>query len=232
MERGRRPPGETATAPDLRTRTAYHEAGHAVMALGLGRTVVHIDMAVEDPSRPDLGHVLQRVPPSLLGPAGRRATLRQAGRQVRIALAGPMAEGRYAAGQAGAAGWRAHVEPEACQTDAEMAGEVAAGVEPRAGVAAYLARAEARVVAAFGDPRVWCQVEALAGHLLGHDFGACGPVPGRVARRVCRDAAAAWDRANPAGSELRQAARQGVDGTETTPESGETRGWNVANPGA
>jgi ATP-dependent Zn protease len=143
--------------------TAYHEAGHAVMALALGRTVSFVTI------RPDRRHlgICEFGKPVL------RPTEDWLEREMLIALAGLAAEamrtGEYAWEEAG--------------KDRDYALDLA---EKRAGNARQAERLERRVLSKaehlLAKPAHWRAVERLAGELLRQ-----GEVSGRAARHIFED---------------------------------------------
>lgn len=144
--------------PDPRGITAYHEAGHAVMALALGRPVAAVSIL---PDRRFLGICA-------FGKAVFRPTEDWLEREILIALAGIAAEARHT----GEYAW------DAADRDRAYAAELAA---ERAGsdrkAERLLRRLLSKAEHLLGRPENWQAVEQLAAELL-----RVGEISGRAAR--------------------------------------------------
>src|SRR5216683_3178433 len=139
--------------------TAYHEAGHAVVALALGRPVHHISIL---PDRKQLGHCE-------FGKGVFRPSEDWLEREILIALGGVAAEARHTGDYAwdGAARDRQYVRRLAVERAGERRAE---RLERR-----LLAKAE-HLLAQEGH---WRAVELIAAELL-----RCGAISGRAARHL------------------------------------------------
>lgn len=147
-----------AALPDRETAAAaYHEAGHAAVAVRLGYSLGRVALTPDDPEQ--FGDVLQRwdAPDELR--AGREYGVEKLVRdQLVIRLAGPAAEAR--------AGFAIAFEQAEQEDIAEM-GELISNVWPnRREAAAEVAACRSRAGELLGEPAVWTGVEALAGELL------------------------------------------------------------------
>src|SRR6266851_9830456 len=139
--------------------TAYHEAGHAVVALALGRPVQRVSVL---PDREQLGHCE-------FGKGVFRPSEDWLEREILIALGGIAAEARYSGDYAwgGAGRDRLYVRQLAVQRAGERQAE---RLERR-----MLAKAE-HLLAKEGH---WRAVELIAAELL-----RCGAISGRAARHL------------------------------------------------
>jgi hypothetical protein len=153
--------------------TAYHEAGHAVMAFRTGRSVLRISIMPEEGR---CGHVAfrpragwDRVSPGQFGAF--RGRERWIEREILILLCGFAAESRFT-------GRNNYV---GAGEDYEEAFALAEVLHPRGLVRDhYLVSMLARARAAVQEPEVWVQIEALAAALLARPV-----LSPRAARRAC-----------------------------------------------
>ncbi len=151
--------------PSSDAATAYHEAGHAVIALALGRPVQHVSIL---PDRQQLGHCK-------FGQGRGRAAADWLEREILIALGGIAAEARHTGDYAwdGAARDQQYV----FRLAVERAGERQAERLQRR----LLAKAEHIL----GKTGHWQAVELIAAELL-----RCGAISGRAARHLFEQACA------------------------------------------
>tara|TARA_R110002096_G_scaffold4501_28_gene21244 strand:- start:4564 stop:5061 length:498 start_codon:yes stop_codon:yes gene_type:complete len=145
---------------ELQTRTAYHEAGHAVLAVLQGAEIesLSIELDWEDAGRERFGATRVRWPDDAW--SEREVAIRE----VKIALAGPVAEMIYDGNQ---------YEPEmlhAWQEDWDMAVERAGDYLPKSqSLAEYLSRITYELIRFFERSDVWATVAALADQLEAHE---------------------------------------------------------------
>jgi hypothetical protein len=144
--------------------TAYHEAGHAVLALVLGRSVRHVSIL---PDRERLGACE-------FGKGSARPTADWLEREILIALGGIAAEARFTGKYAW--GGAAHDQKVVRRLSIERAGERRAERLERR----LLAKAEHLLA----DDNCWQAVELIVAELMKH-----GEISGRTAQhlydRVC-----------------------------------------------
>ena len=159
--------------------TAYHEAGHAVVALDLRRAVRYLTIVPEGGS---LGHVANAKPPASFQPDlnSDRKTGAWIEREVMIGLAGLVAEGIFR-------GRHNHI---GASSDLHKVSLLASyhygdGEVLTKWVDYMLASTKARV----GAPRIWIQVEAIAAELMLH-----GRLGAKRIREVCKQALSNRDR--------------------------------------
>jgi len=138
-----------------RRAVAYHEAGHAVMRLHLGRRLVRVTIK---PKGDSLGHMLQpktKIDIQWFGEDWR--TRRWAETEIMVSMAGPEAEKRLT-GRRNNAG---------AVSDGENVANVAMKAEGDGELAtAFIRWLELKVAACLASPAVWVQVEAVAAALL------------------------------------------------------------------
>jgi Peptidase family M41 len=177
-----RPPSPAApiltTVPDedrdlRRLRSvAYHEAGHAVAALELGRSIKYVSIV---PTEDRLGVVHQNALPAWFKPDrssdGRHRRLIE--REVLIDLAGIAAEHRFS----GRNNWRG------AGSDFHQAIELASYLYHGKVLEKYMAFMVERVRTMVAGPRFWVQVEALAEELLKQR-----QLSAKRVREICRSA--------------------------------------------
>lgn len=146
-------------APRHDEATAYHEAGHAVLALVLGRPVHKVSVL---PNRERLGEVR-------FGTGSAKPTDDWLEREILIALAGPLAEARFTGtfGHAEAAQDLRFVRRLALQRKSERAAE------------RYEQRMSAKAEYLLGDEATWAAVVLIAAELM-----ARGEISGRAARHL------------------------------------------------
>jgi ATP-dependent Zn protease len=144
-------------------QTAYHEAGHAVIALVLGRPIHRVSVLSNS----------QRLGQCEFGKGVFRPSEDSLEREILIALAGLAAEARHSGTYAMDAADRdlRYVRRLVLQRKSERAA-------PR-----YEERMLAKVEAMLGDNRVWHAVESIAAELL--KFGA---ISGRAALHLYKNA--------------------------------------------
>ena len=145
--------------PPADAATAYHEAGHAVVALALGRPVHKVSVL---PDRHRLGHCA-------FGKGAVRPTDDWVEREILIALGGLAAEARHT-------GTYAYEEADrdlrfVRRLALDRAGDRRAGRLER--------RLLSKVEALLGDDDVWRAVELIAAELL-----KCGVISGRAAKHL------------------------------------------------
>jgi Peptidase family M41 len=154
--------------------TAFHEAGHAVVAHALGRAFTRVSVVADDDT---LGRCSFRRPGPWFRPQERvdGATRRRLEERIMISLAGPEAEavlsGEY--------------DAEAADEDVARAfrdASYATGCEEEAW--AYLGWLRLRTLNLMKRDGLWAPIEALAGELL-----ARGELSYRAARRVIETSA-------------------------------------------
>lgn len=139
--------------------TAYHEAGHAVVALALGRTIHKVSVL---PNRERLGECR-------FGKGDARTTDDWVEREILIALGGMAAEARHT-------GTYAH--DEAAQ-DLRFVRRLALERKSDRAVERYEQRMLDKVEYMLADEGTWKAVELIAAELLKH-----GAISGRAARHL------------------------------------------------
>lgn len=139
-----------------RCATAYHEAGHAVMRLMLGRSVTRATIKSEGDTLGSVGHRPAKVDTEWLGEDW--ATRRWAETAIMVALAGPEAEQRLTGSRNGAG----------AASDDAWVHEVSVDAEGYADERrqAYLRWLQLKVRDWVNDSQFWRQVEAVAAALL------------------------------------------------------------------
>ncbi|MBN9122901.1 MAG: cell division protein FtsH [Planctomycetes bacterium] len=139
--------------------TAYHEAGHAVIALALGRTIHKVSVL---PNRERLGECR-------FGKGNVRATDDWVEREILIALGGPAAEARHTGAYA----------PNEAKEDLRFVRRLALERKSDRAVERYEQRMLGKVEYMLADEGVWKAVELIAAELLKH-----GAISGRAARHL------------------------------------------------
>jgi ATP-dependent Zn protease len=139
--------------------TAYHEAGHAVIALVLGRTIHKVSV---QPNRERLGECR-------FGKGNVRATDDWIEREILIALGGMAAEARHTG---------AYATDEA-KEDLRFVRRLALERKSQRAVERYEQRMLAKVEYMLGDDGTWKAVELIAAELLKN-----GTISGRAARHL------------------------------------------------
>ena len=139
--------------------TAYHEAGHAVIALALGRTIHKVSVL---PNRERLGECR-------FGKGNARATDDWLEREILIALGGLAAEARHTGTYA----------PEEAKEDLRFVRRLALERKSDRAVERYEQRMLAKVEYMLADDGTWKAVELIAAELLKH-----GSISGRAARHL------------------------------------------------
>ncbi|MBM3980751.1 MAG: cell division protein FtsH [Planctomycetes bacterium] len=139
--------------------TAYHEAGHAVVALALGRTIHKVSAL---PNRERLGEVR-------FGKGDARATDDWIEREILIALGGMAAEARFT-------GTYATAE---AKDDLRFVRRLALERKSDRAVERYEQRMLAKVEYMLNDEGAWKAVELIAAELVKH-----GTISGRAARHL------------------------------------------------
>lgn len=143
--------------------TAYHEAGHAVVALALGRTIHKVSVL---PNRERLGECR-------LGNGNARPTDDWLEREILIALGGLAAEARFTG---------AYATAEAGQ-DLRFVRRLALERKSDRAVERYERRMLDKVESMLADEGTWRAVELIAAELVKH-----GTVSGRAARHLFEQA--------------------------------------------
>lgn len=138
--------------------TAYHEAGHAVIAMHFRRAIRYVTIEATDTS---YGHVLKTPMPPSFDPQNEidARTMRRIEAEILVSLAGLAAESRFTG--------RRNLR--AASGDYRFAVEMAAyayNFGPVAGK--YVEFLEARAMQLMAGPAVWVKVEAMAKALLAH----------------------------------------------------------------
>jgi hypothetical protein len=171
-------------------RVAYHEAGHAVVALSLRRRFRYVTIVPKDNS---LGHVLKTAKPESIEPdcdASPRVD-RWIEREVMVIMAGSLAEEVFTG---------LH-NPIGASSDYEAVINCATQVEPDPIVCEkYLGYLWAKMEAHVRQPETWVQIEALAKALLNGRRLGIGEV-----REICRAAQEDQKRINELNDEVLKA---------------------------
>lgn len=139
--------------------TAYHEAGHAVVALALDRPVHRVTIL---PNRERLGQCE-------FGKGVHRPNEDALEREILIALAGMAAEARHSG----------RYEMEAADRDLRYVRRLVLERKSERAAVRYEERLLAKVEAMLGDEGAWRAVELIAAELLKH-----GTISGRAARHL------------------------------------------------
>lgn len=139
--------------------TAYHEAGHAVIALALGRTIHNVTVR---PNRDRLGEVR-------FAKGAAKPTNDWAEREILIALGGLAAEARHTG----------TYEMEAAAQDLRFVRRLVAERKSERQVERYEQRMLDKVEYMLADDGNWKAVELIAAELLKH-----GTISGRAARHL------------------------------------------------
>ena len=139
--------------------TAYHEAGHAVIALALGRTIHKVSVL---PNRERLGECR-------FGKGSAKPTDDWVEREILIALGGPAAEARFTG---------TFANDEATQ-DLRFVRRLALERKSPRAVERYEQRMLDKVEYMLADEGTWKAVELIAAELLKH-----GTISGRAARHL------------------------------------------------
>ena len=145
--------------------TAYHEAGHAVIALALGRTIHKVSAL---PNRERLGECR-------FGKSDARSTDDWIEREILIALGGMAAEARHSG---------TYAMDEATH-DLRFVRRLALERKSDRAVERYEQRMLAKVEYMLSDEGTWKAVEAIAKELIKH-----GAISGRAARHLYEQATA------------------------------------------
>src|SRR5437764_34053 len=139
--------------------TAYHEAGHAVVALALGRTIHKVSVLA---NRERLGECR-------FGKSHARPADDWIEREILIALAGPAAEARFTGTFAN----------EEAKEDLRFVRRLALERKSDRAVERYEQRMLDKVEYMLADEGTWKAVEAIAAELMKH-----GEISGRAARHL------------------------------------------------
>jgi ATP-dependent Zn protease len=139
--------------------TAYHEAGHAVIALALGRTVHKVSVL---PNRERLGECR-------FGKGQAKPTDDWVEREILIALGGMAAQARFTG---------AYAADEA-KEDLRFVRRLAAERKSERAVGRYEQRMLDKVESMLADDGTWTAVEVIAAELMKH-----GTISGRAARHL------------------------------------------------
>ncbi|MCE9565062.1 MAG: cell division protein FtsH [Planctomycetes bacterium] len=145
--------------------TAYHEAGHAVVALALGRPVHRVSVL---PNRDRLGHC--EFAKGKFKPSDDALE-----RECLIALAGLAAEARHTG----------RYEMEGANQDLRYVRRLVLERKSERAAPRYEERLLSKVEAILGDDETWRAVELIAAELLKH-----GVISGRAARHLFEQATA------------------------------------------
>lgn len=141
---------------DVETLTAYHEAGHAIMAVSYGGRIVHVSI---DPPDDD---GFKRFGESIVQwPAAAANDIEIA--ELKVSLAGPVAELAYDGARESIA------ECLEFAADWQQAVLSASRLKAEQGRAKFLAEMERQVWAFFDDKNVWAATCAVADLLLAHE---------------------------------------------------------------
>jgi Peptidase family M41 len=150
------------TTPELesiRMATAYHEAGHAVLAYSLGRAFTRVSIAADGHT---LGRCSFRRPGDWFRPDLRidGATRRRLEERIMISLGGPESEARYTG----------RYDEEGAQEDLERAIDHACFMtDDEAEASAYVVWLRLRTLNLMRRSEFWPGVTALAHALLSHE---------------------------------------------------------------
>src|SRR3954468_24925411 len=139
--------------------TAYHEAGHAVIALALGRTIHKVSVL---PNRERLGECR-------FGKGNARATDDWLEREILIALGGMAAEARFTGTYA----------TDEAKEDLRVVRRLALERKSDRAVERYEQRMLGKVEYMLADEGTWKAVELIAAELIKH-----GTISGRAARHL------------------------------------------------
>lgn len=139
--------------------TAYHEAGHAVIALALGRTIHKVSVL---PNRERLGECR-------FGKGNARPTDDWLEREILIALSGMAAEARFTGIYA----------TDEAKEDLRFVRRLALERKSDRAVERYEQRMLSKVESMLNDEGTWKAVELIAAELLKH-----GAISGRAARHL------------------------------------------------
>jgi hypothetical protein len=137
--------------------TAYHEAGHAVVALALGRTIHKVSVL---PNRERLGEVR-------FAKGAAKPTDDWIEREILIALAGPVAEARFTGTFA----------PDAAHEDLRFVRRLALERKSERAAGRYEQRMLDKTEYLLADEATWAAVVRIAAELMKH-----GEISGRAAR--------------------------------------------------
>ena len=139
--------------------TAYHEAGHAVIALALGRTIHKVSVL---PNRERLGECR-------FGKGNARPTDDWLEREILISLGGMAAEARFSGTYA----------TDAAKEDLRFVRRLARERKSDRAVERYEQRMLDKVEAMLADEETWAAVVRIAAELMKH-----GTISGRAARHL------------------------------------------------
>jgi len=141
---------------DTETLTAYHEAGHAVMAVSYGARIIHVSV---DPPDDD---GLKRFGESIVQwPAAAAKDIEIA--ELKVSLAGPVAELTYDRARESIA------ECPEFAADWRQAVLSVSRLKPASGRAKFMEQMEQQVWDFFEDKSVWAATCAVADLLLAHE---------------------------------------------------------------
>ena len=141
---------------DTETLTAYHEAGHAIMAVSYGGRIIHVSI---DPPDDD---GLKRFGESIVQwPKAATRDIEIA--ELKVSLAGPIAELTYDNARESIADCGEFA------ADWQQAVLSASRLKPERSRAKFLAEMERQVWSFFEDENVWAATCAVADELLAHE---------------------------------------------------------------
>ena len=141
---------------DTETLTAYHEAGHAIMAVSYGGRVIHVSIdPPDDDGLKRFGESIVQWPPAAVKDVEIA--------ELKVSLAGPIAELIYDGSRAAIA------ECGEFAADWQQAVVAASRLKPERGRDKFLAKMERQVWSFFEDQNVWAATCAVADQLLAHE---------------------------------------------------------------
>ena len=141
---------------DTETLTAYHEAGHAIMAVSYGGRIIHVSI---DPPDDD---GLKRFGESIVQwPKAAAKDIEIA--ELKVSLAGPVAELTYDGARESIANCGEFA------ADWQQAVLSASRLKPERSRSKFLSEMERQVWAFFEDDNVWAATCAVADQLLAHE---------------------------------------------------------------
>ena len=141
---------------DSETLTAYHEAGHAIMAVSYGGRIIHVSIdPPDDDGLKRFGESIVQWPKAL----ARDIEIAE----LKVSLAGPVAELTYDGARESIANCGEFA------ADWQQAVLSASRLKPERSRANFLAEMERQVWGFFEDDNVWAATCAIADELLAHE---------------------------------------------------------------